>query len=935
MPVIGLILGLIVGVLLGESFESALGGGFVGLIAGLIVGAWRKRSATPVPGDGVAGGSGSDASARLAAIERRVALLEAALERAGIVVPAPPHVAPAAATPEKPAADAPADAALERIPATAAAAALAGGTAATASPIERGVPPMPAYNVGAQAKPHPVWTWITGGNPLARVGILVLFVGVGFLLKYASEHVTVPIELRIAGVALGGVALLILGWRLRDRRTAYAMILQGGGVGVLYLTVFAALKLYALVPPLAAFALLFAIAGLSSWLAVRQDAPALAVIAVVGGFLAPVLTSTDTGNHVLLFAYYALLNGGILAIAWFKAWRALNLVGFAMTFVIGTLWGVLRYRPADFATTEPFLVLFFLFYVAIAVLYALRRSVEVRHYVDGTLVFGTPLVAAGLQYALVRPFEFGMAFSAVAASALYLALARVLWNRRRDDLRLLIESFLALGIAFATLAVPFAFDARWTSATWALEGAAIVWVGARQQRLPARSFGLALQLAAGVAFGLGTFGWMSRAPLPPWPILNGEFIGATLIAVAGIVSARVLHVHRDTLREFERALVPAAFAWGAVWWLVAGQREIERWLAAPFRLAGTVAFLAATALGFARIAHALRWALARWPVYVLLPTLLAIAVAAAGPRGNHLFAHGGVMAWTFAAAVWIALLRALDRAGDDPPDGAVTRFGHAGLAWFLAVLAAHETAWLAAEFVNARGAWRLVPWGFVPALALATIAGLAGRSAWPVGVHRRAYLATAAVPLAGWMLAWSLFASVASGADPTPLPYLPIVNPLDLTLAFIAIALALWLARAAKEGIDITSRIPRAARFGVPAAIGFVWANGLVLRTIHHWYGIGWSVPALWGSTLVQAALALVWAGIALAAMVLANRRGARAGWIAGAGLLAAVVVKLLVVDLSRAGGIERIVSFIGVGVLLLAIGYLAPVPPRRNEETS
>ena len=82
----------------------------------------------------------------------------------------------------------------------------------------------------ASTEPNRVWQWITGGNTLARVGIIVLFVGVGFLLKYAAEHVTVPIELRVAGVALGGIVLLVLGWRLRDRREGYAMILQGGGV---------------------------------------------------------------------------------------------------------------------------------------------------------------------------------------------------------------------------------------------------------------------------------------------------------------------------------------------------------------------------------------------------------------------------------------------------------------------------------------------------------------------------------------------------------------------------------------------------------------------------------------------------------------------------------------------------------------------------------
>src|SRR5262249_6146654 len=133
-------------------------------------------------------------------------------------------------------------------------------------------PPAPPVPPPPKAPPNALVAWMMGGNTLARIGVVLLFIGVGFLLKYAVEHVHVPISLVLAGVALGGVALLLLGWRLRGSRRAYAMVLQGGGVGVLYLTVFGALRLYELVSPVAAFGLLVAISALSSWLAVRQDA---------------------------------------------------------------------------------------------------------------------------------------------------------------------------------------------------------------------------------------------------------------------------------------------------------------------------------------------------------------------------------------------------------------------------------------------------------------------------------------------------------------------------------------------------------------------------------------------------------------------------------------------------------------------------------------
>src|SRR3970282_2909409 len=98
---------------------------------------------------------------------------------------------------------------------------------------------------------------------------------------------------------------------------------------------------------------------------------------------------------------YAVLNAGIFAIAWAKAWRVLNILGFVFTFGIGTLWGANNYRPELLASTEPFLILFFAMYIAIPILFARKRVVELKDYVDGTLVFGTPLAALRLQAARV------------------------------------------------------------------------------------------------------------------------------------------------------------------------------------------------------------------------------------------------------------------------------------------------------------------------------------------------------------------------------------------------------------------------------------------------------------------------------------------------------------------------------------------------------
>ena len=363
--------------------------------------------------------------------------------------------------------------------------------APAAAPVE---PVAPAPQAPPPRAPNAIergLAWLkdyaTTGNVVAKAGVLVLFVGVSFLLKYAVERNALPIETRLAGTAAAALALIVTGWRLRARRAGFGLVLQGGGIGILYLTIFAAARLYQLLPLGLTFALLLALVALSAALAVLQDARALATLGTVGGFLAPVLTSTGSGSHVALFGYYALLNLGIVAIAWFRAWRVLNLTGFVFTFVIAAAWGQRYYRPEYFASTEPFLVLSFLFYVAVAVLFAHRHPPRLRGYVDGTLVFGLPLVCFALQWPLVRDIEFGRAWTALGMGAVYLVLARWLWRRGFAGLRMLNECFLALGVVALSVAIPFAFDGHITAAAWALEGAGLVWIGLRQQRVLARA----------------------------------------------------------------------------------------------------------------------------------------------------------------------------------------------------------------------------------------------------------------------------------------------------------------------------------------------------------------------------------------------------------------------------------------------------------------
>lgn len=796
-------------------------------------------------------------------------------------------------------------------------------------------PPSPADVADADAVPPatappspqpapPLWLarmlgWLRGGNLPVRLGVVILFFGVAFLLRFAAEHALLPIELRLAAVAAGGVALLGLGWRLRARSAAYGLALQGGGVGVLYLTVFAALRLYQLLPAELAFALLVALTAASSALAVLQNSPTLALMSAAGGFLAPVLASTGSGSHVLLFGYYAVLNAAILGIAYFKAWRALNLLGFGFTFVIGGAWGARYYQPEHFASTEPFLLLFFAMYLAVAVLFALRQPPRLKGYIDAALAFGVPIAVFGLQAALVRDIDFGLAWSAIGFAAVYLVLARWLW-RRGGELRPLTEAFLALGVVFASLAVPLALEGRWTAVAWALEGAALVWVGVRQQRLPARLFGLALQLGSGLAAAWS----LLFGSAPGLPVVNAGFLAAMSIALGALFSAWYLQRHHAALRAWERGLHWLPFAWGLAWWYgglwrEAAQRLHDDWLAQTL-----VLLIAASAALAAWLDRPLRWPALRLPALAALPLLGAALLLEFAVGFEHPFQALGWLAWpaAFGAGLW-----ALWRLEAELPT-ALARLWHAGELWRLTFLLSWLCAVTLDRLVQGAGTWAWIGWALVPALALLLLGRPGPWRHWPLTRWREAYLTWGAGPLAAALLLWSAGANLGSRGDPWPLPYLPLLNPLDLAQLFALLAGLRWWRQAAPL-LPSLGALPA----GLLGAAAFLWITAVLARSVHHWGDVPFTAHALFDSVLFQASLSLLWGALAVLAMALANRFGRRPLWFAGAALMTVVVIKLFLVDLDNSGTLARIVSFLGVGALLLVIGYFAPLPPGLSKD--
>jgi uncharacterized membrane protein len=202
---------------------------------------------------------------------------------------------------------------------------------------------------------------------------------------------------------------------------------------------------------------------------------------------------------------------------------------------------------------------------------------------------------------------------------------------------------------------------------------------------------------------------------------------------------------------------------------------------------------------------------------------------------------------------------------------------------------------------------------------------------WPLARHREPYVIVAA-GLAFGLAIWSLVTEFSMTGDVAPLPYVPLLNPVDVVQFFVLLVFwRCWKIIRATPSVSEAGADLRVPGFAL-AALGFVWLNASLLRTLHQWMQVPWSLSGMLQSTITQTVLSIFWACLALAAMLFATRKSDRPVWFAGGALLAIVIAKLFFVDLSSVGSIERIVSFVGVGVLMLVIGYYSPLPPRASQ---
>jgi uncharacterized membrane protein len=390
-----------------------------------------------------------------------------------------------------------------------------------------------------------------GTHWLNRVGIVAVLVGVAYFLKYAFDNGWIGPTGRVAIGLLAGIGITL--WSESFRKKNYALFsygLKAIGIGTLYLSLWAAVQVYHLIPAGVGFFAMLIVTAATVVMALTQNAQLLAAYALAGGFSTPALCSTGENHEIFLFSYTAILAAGAVALTAMRGWRRLSLGAFIGTQLMYVAWYAMYYKYSEFTATVFFATLFFLIFATAALV---PRSGEGA---DSTVIAAILSIANAAVYFLAMYVMFddyhfqylrndACAWLAVGLAGFYVFSSRYIAKQAggTEDRRLVNLVHLALAVGFLTTAIPLKLNGHWITVGWLVESAAILYVAQRIRHDM-------LKIFASIALALG----IARMLFDSWPreatlFFNPRF-GTYLVAIA--VLALIMYGTRNSESESER-----------------------------------------------------------------------------------------------------------------------------------------------------------------------------------------------------------------------------------------------------------------------------------------------------------------------------------------------------------------------------------------------
>jgi uncharacterized membrane protein len=396
-------------------------------------------------------------------------------------------------------------------------------------------------------------------------GVVTVIFAVGFFLKYAYDNQWIGPLGRVLVAGAGGLIALAVGEF--TRRRGYEMVAKGVtalGFAILYATVFAAHRWYELIGAAPAYVLAVGITAAAMLYAVVVDEVIVAVLSVLGGYIAPVVLSRGENLPTLLFSYVLILSAGAMLCAYWRKWSMVNVIAFLGTYLLFTGWFEKFYRPAMDTRWPPsqlgvalfWLAVFFLVFLILPVLHTLVRRVR-SQVQDTVLVLANAVVVFYYLWTMLMKHQRpALALGSMGMGAVYLGLAWLVYVRYRADPNLW-NSLLTAGLALVTLAVPVYYRMYAAAVVWAVEGGALTAIGLRYRSMLTQIAGGAV-----VALAMGRLAFELPMHTTAFRLFFNPVFGAWGLVAAALLVCHLLyrfdaHLDADVRRSVTQALYTA------------------------------------------------------------------------------------------------------------------------------------------------------------------------------------------------------------------------------------------------------------------------------------------------------------------------------------------------------------------------------------------
>ena len=476
---------------------------------------------------------------------------------------------------------------------------------ATAEGEGGGGPPDPPSGVFADWN----WEWLLGGNWLARIGVVAIIFGVAFFISLAIDRGWLgEAERVILGVA-AGLAFIGAGEYFRRRYGVWAQTVTGGGIAILYLSVYGAFALYGLISTELAFGAFALITLAGALLSLRHEAVGVAILSIFGGFATPLLLREQLPDQRLLLVYVLVLDVGVLALAGFRNWRWFTLLGWAGSLILFAFWQQ-ELEPATELAQVGITAIFLVFAGATIAFHIVKQ--QAAGIADLALVTLNAAGYYGISYWLMNdPYRDWMGGFTAAVAAFYVLLAAACRMRGPEQLNLTLFSA-GLAVVFAVIAVPVQLGGPWISVAWGIE--ALVLTGL--------SFPLRIRELrwAGYAMFVVSGGWLLVADTPGaladdlTPFYNEYAISYAAAIVLPALGAYLLHLRRNHLEPGEEAVIPFMALRAAIFVAAIIPVQVDgAWIAVAWAVESVLALLLSARLRMVQL---------RWFAYGLLAAML-------------------------------------------------------------------------------------------------------------------------------------------------------------------------------------------------------------------------------------------------------------------------------------------------------------------------